>query len=146
MKVILLEDVRKVGLKDEVVEVTQGYANNFLFKQNLAVDADKFSLGKLKKKQDIEEKQYQKDIQDAKEVKKDIEGKEFVFQLKAGKNGVAFGSISSKQILKRLIEDGYKVNKKMIIGDAINHIGFDKVTLQLHKEVAATMTIKVEQK
>lgn len=146
MKVILLEDVKKVGKKDEIVEVSQGYYNNCLYKQNLGVEADKTNLKKLKTRLNNAQQTYDLDKKNAEAVKVQIEKTEFKFQLKSGKGGVTFGSISHKQILKALKDAGFAVDKKMIKGDLIAHIGYDKVTVQLHKEVAAEMKILVEEK
>lgn len=146
MKVILLQDVRKVGKKNEVVEVSQGYANNFLFKQNLAVEADKAQMRQLKKRMNADQAKYDEEVKAAKQMKKDIESREFVFQLKAGKGGVTFGSISSKQINLELQKAGFKVDKRKIKGEPISHIGYDKVEVELHKEVTATIKVKVEEK
>ncbi len=146
MKVILLEDVKKVGKKNDVVEVSQGYANNFLFKQKVAVEADKANMRQLKKRLAADEKQHQADVEAAEKLKKELESKEFVFKLKAGKNGQVFGSISSKQINLELKNQGYKIDKRSIKGDAINHLGYDRVKIELHKEVTAEIKIKVEEK
>lgn len=146
MKVILLEDVKKVGKRNEVVEVSQGYANNFLFKQKLAVEADKPAMRALKKRVASEEASYEAEIQAANDLKSELEAKEFVFKLKSGKNGQVFGSISSKQINEELKKQGYKIDKRGILSDPINHLGYDKVKIELHKEVVAEIKVKVEEK
>lgn len=145
MKVILLEDVKKVGKKDEIVEVSQGYANNVLFKKNLAVEADKKNLDKLKRQIEDYEKNDQLNIKNAIKLKEELESKEFVFKLKSGKGGNVFGSISQKQVLTKLKEAGYKFDKKMLFGDAISHLGYDKMSITLHKTVIADIKIKVEE-
>ncbi len=146
MKVILLEDVKKVGKRNEVVEVSQGYANNFLFKQNVAVEADKNNMRQLKKRIAKEEENHALEVSEANALKKELESKEFVFKLKAGKNGQVFGSVSSKQINEELKKQGYKINKRGIISEPINHLGYDKVKIELHKEVVAEIKVKVEEK
>ncbi len=146
MKVILLEDVKKVGKRNEVVEVSQGYANNFLFKQNVAVEADKNSMRALKKRIAQEDANHAAEVKAAEDLKAELESKEFVFKLKAGKNGQVFGSISSKQINEELKKQGYKINKRGILSDPINHLGYDKVRIELHKEVIAEIKVKVEEK
>ncbi|MGL5021361.1 MAG: 50S ribosomal protein L9, partial [Mycoplasmatales bacterium] len=133
MKVILLEDVKKVGKKNELVEVSQGYANNVLFKLNLGVEATKTSLAKLNKKLEEEAKNYELNVAEANRLKEELEEREFVFKLKAGKNGSVFGSVSTKQINLALKEAGYNINKHAIHGDPIAHIGYDKVEIELHK-------------
>lgn len=145
MKVILLEDVKKVGKKDEIVEVSQGYAYNFLFKKQLAVEADKSNLATLKKKISQQDSVNAENLEKAKLLKKELEGKEFTFKLKAGSGGNVFGSISHKQIIKELKSQGYTIDKKMLKGEPIAHIGYDKVQLHLHKNVVVDLTIKVEE-
>lgn len=146
MKVILLEDVKKVGKKDEIVDVTQGYANNFLFKQNLAVEADKKNMKNLKKQLDNREEQYQEEIKQMKQVKAEIERKVFKFTLKVGANGHVFGSISTKQINQALLHEGFKVDKHGILVEPITRIGESTVKLRLHKEVECDMKILIEGK
>ncbi len=146
MKVILLEDVKKVGNRNEVVEVSQGYANNFLFKQKLAVEADKANMRALKKRVAEEDANYAAEVKAAEDLKTELESKEFVFKLKSGKNGQVFGSVSSKQINEELKKQGYKINKRGILSDPINHLGYDKVKIELHKEVIAEIKVKVEEK
>ena len=112
MKVILLEEVKKVGKADEIVEVSQGYANNVLFKQNLAVEATKGNLEKLKVKLANDDANYQDDIKEAKKIKTKLESMEFKFKLKEGKGGSVFGSISHKQIHVALTKEGFKIDKR----------------------------------
>ncbi len=146
MKVILLEDVKKVGKKNEIVEVSQGYANNFLFKQNVAVEADKGNMRQLKKRLAEDAKNHELEVAAAEKLKKELESKEFVFKLAAGKNGQVFGSVSSKQINLELKKQGYNIDKRGIKTEPINHLGYDRVKIELHKEVTAEIKIKVEEK
>lgn len=146
MKVILLKDVKKVGNRDEVVEVSQGYANNCLFKQNLAVEATPNNMKKLNTSLATRADEHKALVAEANRLKKELESREFVFKLKEGKGGSVFGSVSTKQINLALKEAGYKIDKHAIIGDPINHLGYDKVKLQLHKEVSCEITILVEAK
>ncbi len=146
MKVILLEDVKKVGKKDEIVEVSQGYANNFLFKQKLAVEADKKHLAELDKKMASRAEDYAKEVKEMNKLKAEIEKKTFKFSLKQGANGHVFGSISHKQINQALLHEGYKIDKHAILGNPITTIGPSTVKLQLHKEVVCDMKILVEGK
>lgn len=143
MKVIMLEDVKKVGKKDEIIEVSQGYANNFLIRQKKAVEATpenlknlEFTLGKRQEKRNEE-------IEKAKKVKKELEAKKFEFKLKLGNNGNVFGKISTKEIVKHLKEEGFEVDRKKIKTDGINHLGDEKVDIELDKEVIATIKITI---
>lgn len=146
MKVILLVDVKKVGKKHEIVEVSQGYAQNVLFKGNLAMEADKANMSKLNKIQDNMKQAHDADVKAATSIKKQLENMELVFKLSSGKNGNVFGSVSTKQIAQALKQKGFNIDKKSIKSDGINHMGYDKVTIELHKEVIAELKIKVEEK
>ncbi len=145
MKVILLKDVKKLGKKDDVVNVSDGYANNYLFKNNLAVASSNTSDKKLEEKKAADAAKRAAKLEAAKELKKELETKEFKFKLKTGKGGSVFGSISSKQVLKKLREEGYNdIDKKMIVSSPISHVGYDKVLIQLHKEVQAEVKVLIE--
>lgn len=146
MKVILLEDVKKVGKKDEIVEVSQGYANNCLFKQKLAVEATAHNLKKLDEALKNRKEQYDNEVKEALKQKSELEKLEFKFTLKEGKGGNVFGSISSKQINQAVLQAGYKLEKHAVLGEPVAHLGYDKVKVQLHKEVIAELTILVEGK
>lgn len=145
MKVILLQDVKKLGKKDDVVNVSDGYANNYLFKNNLAVASSNTSDKKLEEKKAADAAKRAEKVEAAKKLKKELEAKEFKFKLKTGANGNVFGSVSSKQVITKLRFDGYKnIDKKMVISGPISHLGYDKVQLQLHKEVVAELTVLIE--
>lgn len=145
MKVILLKDVKKLGKKDEVVNVSDGYANNYLFKNNLAVISSATSDKKLEEKKAADAAKRAEKLKEAQALKAELETKEFKFKLKAGVSGNVFGSISSKQVLTKLRFDGYKnIDKKMIISEPISHLGYDKVRIQLHKEVIAEVKVLIE--
>lgn len=145
MKVILLKDVKKLGKKDEVVNVSDGYANNYLFKNNLAVISTNTSDKKLEEKKAADAAKRAQKLKEAQALKTELEAKEFKFSLKNGKGGSVFGSISSKQVLKKMREEGYnQIDKKMIVSEPISHIGYDKVQIQLHKEVLAEIKVLIE--
>lgn len=145
MKVILLEDVKKLGKKDDVIEVSDGYANNFLLKNNLAVAMSSGSDKKLQEKKAKQEEKRQQAIADANALKAELESKEFVFNLKTGANGNVFGSVTSKQIIAKLRMEGYHtVDKKMIISEPIAHVGYDKAVVQLHKDVVCELKILIK--
>ncbi|WOO86927.1 50S ribosomal protein L9 [Mollicutes bacterium LVI A0039] len=145
MKVILLQDVKKLGKKDEVVTVSDGYANNYLFKNNLAVISSSTSDKKLEEKKALEAEKRAAKKAEAEALKAELEAREFEFKLKTGVNGNVFGSISSKQVITKLRFEGYKnIDKKMIISEPVSHVGYDTVKIQLHKEVVAEVKILIK--
>lgn len=145
MKVILLQDVKKQGKKDDIINVSDGYAQNFLINKGLAVpynEGNKKQLDhKLKDKADAEEALIKK----CEEIKKEIEKKSFKFKTKSGKDGKMFGTISTKQIAEELKKNGYNIDKKIVeLDHEINSLGTHIVKLNLHKKVVAEVKIITE--
>ena len=122
MKVILLEDVRKVGKKDEIIEVSDGYANNYLIKNKLAVPLTKRSKEVLDRRLDEEAKDEEARVKEFEKIKKELENKIISFKVKTGANDKVFGKVSTKQIADKLKEMGYLVDKKMIKLDTESNI------------------------
>ena len=144
MKVIFLKDVKGQGKKDEIKEVKDGYAENFLIKNKYAIkytEKSKEILNSQIQDRNIKEQEL---IKECEEIKKKIENKEFTFKVKTGKEDKVFGSISSKQISDELNKEGYKVDKKKIIIDgSISTLGTHIVKVELHPKVIANIKIKV---
>lgn len=145
MKVILLEDVKTLGKKGEIVNVNDGYARNFILKKNLGLEATNKNLNDLKLQQKNAEKVAQEKLEAAQAVAKDLEDKSITVKIQAGVEGKVFGSISSKEIAleakKQLNMDIDK--KKIIIPDAIKSLGTYNVNIKLHKDVIGTLAVKV---
>lgn len=137
MKVILLKDVKKQGKKDDIIDVSDGYARNYLIKNNLAVPVTKRSKEVLDiaiEKRELEEEALVKSLN---EIKNKLENKEISFLVKTGKEDKVFGVISSKQISEELKKMGYDIDKKCIkIDGSISSLGTHEVLVSLHKKVS----------
>lgn len=145
MKVILKENIKSIGKKDEIVNVSDGYARNYLFAKKLAVEANNENLSKLKAKKDSEN--YKKDIekQEAKKAAEELEKIKLQFKVKQGENGKIFGGISSKEIAEKLEkQQKIKVDKKKIeLRESIKTLGITKVSIKLYEGVIGTIKVEV---
>lgn len=145
MKVILKENIKSIGKKDEIINVSDGYARNYLFAKNLAVEATNSNLSKLKSKKESE--QYKKDVE-KEEAEKQADKMSKIrlkFKVKAGENGKVFGGVSSKEIAEKLEKEyNIKVDKKKIeLKDAIKLLGTTNVQIKLYEGVVGTVKVDV---
>ncbi|GKU83866.1 50S ribosomal protein L9 [Niallia sp. NCCP-28] len=147
MKVIFLKDVKGKGKKGEVKNVADGYANNFLLKQGLAVEANTSAVSTLNAQKKKEEKQAIEELNEAKKLKEVIEKITVELNAKSGEGGRLFGSITSKQIAEELNKKHQiKIDKRKIeMNDAIRSLGYTKVPVKLHQEVTATLNVHVKE-
>ena len=135
MKIILLQDVRKVGKKDDILDVSDGYANNYLIKNKLAVPLTKRSKEVLDTRLDKE----------LNEIKKELENKIISFQVKTGVQDKVFGKVSTKQISEKLKEMGYSVDKKCIkLDNDLDVLGIHEVEVVLHKKVIFKIRVNLQ--
>lgn len=147
MKVIFIKDLKKQGKKNEIKEVSDGYATNYLIKNGYAVKYTKSSSDRLDSELEDNKKNEEKNIKIANEIKSKLEKEKIVFDVKAGNDGKVFGSISSKQICEKLNELGYNVNKKMLISDEnLSSLGNFYIDVQLYKGVVAKVNIELIKK
>ena len=148
MKVILLEDVKSLGKKGEVVNVNDGYARNLLFKKNLGIEATKQNLNDLKPQKQNNDKLEAERLEEAKKLAKELEEKEVVLAIKTGSDGRVFGSVSTKEIAEAAKEQlGYELDKKkMHLKDAIKSIGTFHVPVKLHPKVTVELKVIVKEK
>lgn len=135
MKVILLKDVKTKGKKDDIIEVSDGYATNFLIKNGLAVQYTKRSKEVLDKEIDIRNQEEEARVAKYNEIKKKLENKEISFKVKTGAQDKVFGQVSSKQIADELARLGYSIDKKCIHNNTIDVLGTHNVEIELHKRV-----------
>ncbi|NLZ56601.1 MAG: 50S ribosomal protein L9 [Clostridiaceae bacterium] len=144
MKVILLEDVKNLGLKDEVVNVADGYANNFLFRRGLAVEATPANLRDLQSRQNIRRAGVAKQLATAKELAEKLTGVTVKIPMKTGEGGRLYGSLTTQSIADELDRQGYEVNRRNItIHENIKTVGTYTVTIRLHTEVNVDVQIEI---
>ncbi|WP_430610539.1 50S ribosomal protein L9 [Enterococcus sp. DIV0876] len=149
MKVIFLQDVKGKGKKGDIKEVPNGYAQNFLIKNNYAKPANNESMAELKGKQKAKEKQDAEVLAEAKALKEVLEKEETIvkIQAKAGEDGRLFGSIPSKQIADALNKQ-YKIKldkRKIELDQPIRALGFTQVPVKIHPQVTATINVHTVQ-
>ncbi len=148
MKVILLEDVKSLGKKGEVVNVSDGYARNFIFKKNLGLEATPKALNDLKLQKQNDEKIAAENLEKAKALAGELSGKSVTLSIKAGSDGRVFGSVSTKEISAAAKEQlGYDLDKKkMHLPEPIKNIGSFTVPIKLHPKVTAELKVIVKEK
>ena len=146
MKVILLEDVQALGKKGEIVTVSDGYARNLLLPKKMAAEVTAKNLNDLKLQKANDEKVAQENLDAARRLAGEIEGKEIILTLKCGEGGKAFGSISTKEISEGIKDQLHKeIDKKKIqLSSPIKELGTSEVSIRLHPKVAASVKITVK--
>ena len=145
MKVIFIKDLKKQGKVDEIKEVSDGYATNFLIKNGYAVKYTKGSNERLQDDIKARNDKEAEDIKEANKLKDKLAKENLVYSVKTGKDGKVFGNISTKQIHEKLIELGYKIDKKSIKSDeSLNTLGTYNVKIMLHKKVTANLKVTLK--
>ena len=147
MKVIFLKDVKKQGKKNEVKEVSDGYAINYLIKNGYAVKYTKSSGDVLDKQIANDKLNHENNIKNANKIKNKIEKETLVFDVQTGKDGRVFGSISSKQICDKLAMLGYIIDKKNVKSkESLSSLGTFFVDIELYKTVVAKIKVELKSK
>ena len=146
MKVILNQDVKGQGKKGDLIEVSDGYARNFLLPKNLAIPATKENINVLKGQQESREYRQQQELEQAQETAKKINEISVVLKAKAGDNGKLFGSITSKDVAEALTQQHHiKIDKKkFVLPDGIKTLGTTQVDIKVHSGVLAKLKVNVE--
>lgn len=145
MDIVLLEDVKSLGKKGQLVKVNDGYARNYILPKKLGVEATAKNLNDLKLQKANAEKIAAKQLAEAKELAEQIEKLSVTIPMKAGEGGRAFGSVSGKEISKAIAEQ-LKLDidkKKFQLTDPIKTFGTHEVPIRLHKDVTAKLAVKV---
>lgn len=145
MKVVLLEDVKSLGKKGDIVEVSEGYARNFIIPKKKGVEANQENLNTLKLQKANEEKIAKEKLEAAKELATKLNEASVSLTIKGGKDGRTFGSVSSKEIEEAIKSQlGLEIDKKkLVIAEPIKTFGNHEVKVKLHKDVTATLKVKV---
>ncbi len=147
MKVILTQDVKKLGKKGEIIEASDGYARNYILPQKLGIEANAKNLNDLKLKKSNEEKVAQRQLEEARALSEKIGKLLIVVSVKAGEGGKVFGSVSSKEIAEAIKAQGnLEIDKKKIqLQEPMKSFGIHEVGIKLHPQVVGTLKVKVEE-
>ena len=144
MKVVLLQDVKAQGKKDDIVEVSEGYARNFLFPKKLAIPADAKAVNDIKNKKSSEAHKIELERQAAKELAEKLNQASVKIKAEAGADGRFYGAVTSKDIAEALKKLGFEVDKRKIVLDApIKAFGTYKIDIKLYQEISGKVTISV---
>ena len=145
MQVVLLEDVKTLGKKGDIVKANDGYARNFLIPKNLGVEATPANLAKLKQQKAHEAKVAAEQLAEAKQLSDSLSGKVLQMKAKVGEGGRLFGAIASKEVAQEIkTQLGLDVDKKKIIlPEPIKTLGKHEISIRLHKDVLAKLNVEV---
>lgn len=144
MKVILKEDVKKLGSKGEVVNVSDGYARNYLIPRGLVEVATEGGIKQLKQQEKARKKKKSEETSEAKEIASKLEKEKFVISVKAGEGGRLFGSVTTKDIADAVKKAGYSIDKRKIeLSENIKSLGVHNIRVKLYEDVTANLRIQV---
>ena len=147
MKVILLEDVKALGKKGDVVKVSDGYARNMLFPKKLGIEATAGNMKNLEQKRKIDEKNAAEELKRAQEFAKNLETKSVTVGIKVGTGGKTFGSVSTKEIADAAKKQlGIDIDKKkMVLASPLRELGETQVPVKVHPKVTANLKVIVKE-
>lgn len=145
MKIILLQDEKKLGKRGDIIEASEGYAKNYILPKKIGVEATAKNMNDLKLQKANQEKIAREQLDAAKVLAAELESKTVVVKIKAGEGGRTFGSVSSKEIAAALMEQ-HQVEidkKKLQLPEALKNFGSYEVAVKLHPQVTGKLTVKV---
>ena len=145
MKVILLQDIKNVGKKDEVINASDGYARNFLFPKKMAVEANKTNMAKLKARENSKQYKKNQDIEKAKQLAEQISNIMIKIKVKVGESGKIFGGVASKEIVEKLKkEHNIEIDKKKVeLKETIKVLGITIVKIKLYEGIYGKLKVDV---
>ena len=146
MKVVLLKDVKNIGKRDEILNVSDGYARNFLFPQKLAAEAKPGTLKEIEKKRAAQEAREAEALAEAKARADALKRKVIGLKVKCGSQGRLYGSVTAAEVAEALEKQhGVAVDRRKIeLGDPIREVGDREITIRLHSGVSTVMILRVE--
>lgn len=147
MKVVLIKDVKNIGKKDELHEVSAGYARNFLLPRGLAVEADSTAVNIVKTKESAKKHHEEVELQEANDLAAKIEGTTITLHAKGGKSGRLFGAVTTKDIAEELVKKGFDIDKRKLSLDTreIKDYGSYPVEVKIMAGITAKFTCEVEE-
>lgn len=146
MKVILLQDIKGVGKKDQIINASDGYAKNFLIPKKMAVEATKVNMNRLERQHADAAAKAQAELEEAQKLGKEIEEKTININVKVGNNGKLFGAVTNKEVASALKEQfNIDIDKKKIVVEPIKAIGDSEAAIKLHPQVTAKLKISVSE-
>ena len=145
MKIILLQDEKKLGKKGDIIEASEGYARNYILPKKIGVEATSKNMNDLKLQKANEERKAQEQLDAAKALAEVLSQKQVIVKIKAGEGGRAFGSVSSKEIAAACKEQhDIEIDKKKIqLPESLKNFGAYEVSIKLHPQVTGKLTVKV---
>ena len=146
MKVILLQDIKGVGKKDQIINASDGYAKNFLIPKKMAVEATKVNMDRLERQHADAAAKAQAELEEAQKLGKEIEEKTINIKVKVGNNGKLFGAVTNKEVASALKEQfNIDIDKKKIVVEPIKAVGDSEAAIKLHPQVTAKLKISVSE-
>lgn len=147
MKVLLLQDVKAQGKKGDIIEVSDGYAKNFLIKKKMAIQATNQVINETNQKKASEQRKLEIEKQEAIKLAERLNGNTIIVEIACGDNGKMFGSVTAKEISEALLKSGYDIDKKKInLKEPIKSLGVFSVEVKVYANVTSTININVIKK